>query len=409
MDFANYGWRRFPPSLALLSALLLGAGWLGIARSETLTGGSGAMLRHQMIWSGLSLLGLLLAGSTNYRLIGRYSYPVFGGMVVLLFAVYLFAPINGAHRWIRFGGLGFQPSEFAKLALVLALARCLMDGERCRHATGLLAPLALALLPAWLVLKEPDLGTALVFVPVLFAMLLAAGARLRHLLALAIVGLLLLPVLWMQMSADQRLRVTALWQQNTPDARPTPAGYHLHQAKRMFALGGLWGNKGSPDDPNDIVEPESGQLSDAADDSNGPRFDSSEGISTAAVFEAAWAARHVPEPYTDSIFCVLGERFGIVGAGALLAVYILLVWRMLAIAERSGDPFGRLLTVGVTVMIGASDYQHGNACRAVANHGRPAATGQLRRFGVARQRHRPGPRGERRSKKLNSKHPSLKR
>jgi cell division protein FtsW (lipid II flippase) len=344
MDFIQQGWRRFPPTLALLSALLLGAGWLGIARSETLTGGSGSMLRHQMIWSGLSLLGLLLTGLTNYRLIGRYSYAVFGGVLSLLLAVYLFAPTNGAHRWIRFAGLGFQPSEFAKLAFVLALARYLMDGESCRHPTGLLAPVALALLPAWLVLKEPDLGTALVFVPVLFAMLLAAGARLRHLAALALLGMALVPVLWMQMSADQRLRVTALWEQNTPDARPTPAGYHLHQAKRMFAIGGLWGSTSTPDDSNDTVEPASGHLPDAALEASG---------SVSTSFEAALAARHVPEPYTDSIFCVLGERFGIVGAAALLAVYILLVWRMLAIAERSGDPFGRLLTVGVTVMIGA--------------------------------------------------------
>ena len=167
----------------------------------------------------------------------------------------------------------------------------------------------------WLVLKEPDLGTSLVFLPVLFAMLFAAGARRRHLVALAMIGIMALPALWSQMSRDQRSRVTALWEQNQPEQSPTPAGYHLHQAKRMFALGGFWGSIFDDDAAEEAVE------------------------------------RRVPEAHTDSIFSVLGERYGIAGCGVVLLLYGLLIWRGLAIAQETGEPFGRLVVVGIMAMI----------------------------------------------------------
>jgi rod shape determining protein RodA len=159
------------------------------------------------------------------------------------------------------------------------------------------------------------LGTSLVFLPVLFAMLFAAGARRRHLLSLAMIGIMALPALWSQMSRDQRSRVTALWEQNQPEQSPTPAGYHLHQAKRMFALGGFWGSVFDDDAAEEAVE------------------------------------RRVPEAHTDSIFSVLGERYGIAGCGVVLLLYGLLVWRGLAIAQETREPFGRLLVVGIMAMI----------------------------------------------------------
>ena len=118
------------------------------------------------------------------------------------------------------------------------------------------------------------------------------------------------------MSRDQRSRVTALWEQNQPEQSPTPAGYHLHQAKRMFALGGFWGSAIHGDTEDDGVE------------------------------------RRVPEPHTDSIFSVFGERFGIAGCGLVLLLYALLLWRGLAAAEATREPFGRLIAVGVMAMIG---------------------------------------------------------
>jgi cell division protein FtsW (lipid II flippase) len=309
--------RQIPWSIPLIVGLLMVGGVLGISRCEEIATTAAGSAEHQIVWAILAIGAMGLAAMPNYRLLGRWSYWGLSAALVALVAVYLFPPINGAHRWVRAVGVGFQPSEFAKLALVLALAHHLAYRESCRQFVGLLAPLAMTLLPVWLVLKEPDLGTSLVFPPVLFAMLLAAGARKRHLLALSLVGLVALPALWSQMSRDQRSRVTALWQQNRPEESPTPAGYHLHQAKTMFALGGVWGSA----------------LGNDADARDEP------------------IERRVPEAQTDSIFCVLGERYGIAGCGLVLVLYALLISRGLSIAEQTREPFGRFIVVGVIATI----------------------------------------------------------
>lgn len=310
--------QRFPWTVVGAGGLLLVCGWLGLARCDELAAANGGALGHELVWSAAAVVAAMAAAATNYRLAARLSYLALGCAVFALVAVYLFPAINGAHRWIRIGPVGFQPSEFAKLALVLALARYLTYRELRNGLVSLLPPLALTLLPVWLVLKEPDLGTSLVFLPVLFAMLFAAGARRRHLLALALVGLAALPALWSQMSRDQRSRVTALWEQPRPGQSPTPASYHLQQAQRMFALGGFWGSAfdEESDEPGDTIE------------------------------------RRVPEAQTDSIFAVIGERYGVVGCSLVLLLYCVLIWRGLAIAQETREPFGRLIVVGVMAMIG---------------------------------------------------------
>jgi cell division protein FtsW (lipid II flippase) len=250
----------------------------------------------------------------NHRQLQRLSLPAYAAAVLLLLAVYLFPPINGSHRWIRVAGFSLQPSELAKVAFVLMLARCLMYRDNLRGARGLLAPLILALIPTLLILKEPDLGTALVFLPVCFVMLFVAGARWADLSKIAACGLLAALPLWTQLSAEQKSRVTALFEQSAPHARPSDDGYHLHQSKQMFALGGIWG---------------SALAGDAVDDP---------------------AAYHLPEAHGDFIFSVIGERYGWWGAAGLLALVLLLAWRGLAIARRTIDPFGRLVAVGVVAL-----------------------------------------------------------
>src|SRR4029077_13412300 len=124
----------------------------------------------------------------SYRILMRWSYAALAGSIVMLLAVYWFPSVNGAQRWIRFGPVGLQPSEFAKLAFVLGLSRYLMYRDSYRRLSGLVVPLLLVLVPLLLVLKEPDLGTALVFLPVMFVMLFAAGARRRHLALLVLMA-----------------------------------------------------------------------------------------------------------------------------------------------------------------------------------------------------------------------------
>jgi rod shape determining protein RodA len=306
----------------------MACGWAGISRCEEVAGAPTGTTHHQLIWAAIALATMFGTSTANYRLAARWAYVGLIAAVVLLVAVFLFPTVNGAHRWIRAIGVGFQPSEFAKLAVTLALACYLAHRNVRERFADLLPPLAIALVPVWLILKEPDLGTSLVFLPMLFAMLYVAGARRRHLLALALVGLSAVPALWSQMSRDQKSRVIALWQPDDlaggyalgstePRRTPTPAGYHLHQAKRLFALGGFWGSALAGDTDDDLT-----------------------------------IDRRVPEPQTDSIFCVIGERYGIAGCGLVLLLYALLIWRGLAIAEQAREPFGRLIVVGVMATIG---------------------------------------------------------
>lgn len=314
MTFSQWA-RRMPWSLVAVAALLVAAGWLGIARAEELAGTGGRLARQQIIWSILAAAAMLAVTLPNYRVVCRWSYVLFLGALALLVLVYFFPAINGARRWIRVGPVGFQPSEVAKVAFVLALARYLMYRENYRRFWGMAAPLGIALVPVILILREPDLGTALVFLPVFFAMLFAAGARRADLAKLALLGLVTLPLLWTQMSLEQKSRVTALFQQAPPGEAATGDAYHLRQAKQMFALGGTWGS---------LV--------------TGPVVDDP-------------AAYHLPEARSDFVFCVLTERLGLWGAGVVLGLFALLVGRGLAIARATRDPFGRLVAVGLCTLV----------------------------------------------------------
>lgn len=310
------GWaRRLPWSILVIAILLMGAGWVAIARWEDLADGSGRILRQQIVWSVLALVAMVGTTLPSYRILCRWSYALFASALVLLLVVFFFEPINGARRWIRFGPIGFQPSEFAKVAFVVALARYLMHRDNYRRLSGLLLPLGLTLVPVVLILREPDLGTAMLFLPVFFAMLFAAGARLRDLGWLMLVGLAAGPVLWTQMSLEQQTRVTALLERSGPETPSTSDAYHLRQAKQMVALGNRWGSL--------FV----GQLVDDP------------------------AAYRLPEARSDFIFCVLGERLGLPGLGVLLGLYALLAWRGLAVAEGTLEPFGRLVAVGLVAMV----------------------------------------------------------
>ena len=303
--------RRLPWSLVVISVLLVVLGLIGIARAEELAGSSGRFLRAQFVWCALAGGLVVVCLVPSYRRPCGWAYVAFAGVLVLLVLVYFFRPINGAHRWIRVGPVGLQPSELAKVVFVLALARYLMYRENFRKLRGLLLPLGMALVPLLLILKEPDLGTSLVFLPVLFVMLFAAGARKSDLAKVLAVGLLVLPVLWTQMSREQRSRVTALWEQNAPDQRPSDDGYHLHQAKQMVALGGVWGSwlQGDVVDDRDVYR--------------------------------------LPDARTDFVFCVIGERLGLPGMMAMFVLYGLFAWRGLAIASSTREPFGRLVAVGI--------------------------------------------------------------
>jgi cell division protein FtsW (lipid II flippase) len=307
--------RRIPWTIPLLAAALMAMGLLGLARCEDFGDEARHYLRQQSAWAAVGLAVMFAATLVSYRRIAAWSYLVFAASVVLLVLVYFFPTVNGAHRWLKFGRLGVQPSEFAKVALVCALARYLMYRENYRRFRGLLPPLALATVPVLLILKEPDLGTAAVFLPVLLAMLLVAGARRGDLMRLVAAGVVLLPLFWMQMSPYQKSRVTVLLHPPVAGEKPSANAYQTYQARTVMALGGPWGS-----------------------------FISGQPTENMSVYR-------LPEDNSDFILCVLIERYGLPGLAVILALYGLLVWRVAAVAVEAREPFGRLLAAGVAALI----------------------------------------------------------
>jgi len=308
------GLKRVPWSVVAAAAGLVALGLAGISRGDQLAG-SGTYFTRQLIWVSLAIPALIAAAWVPYRTLRPASYLLFGATIVLLLVVFLMPAHRGARRWIPLGLFEMQPSELAKLTFILALSHYLMYRRNFRRFLGLFTPFLLTLVPLILVLKEPDLGTALLFLPMLFAMLLAAGARVRHLALIGLMGVAVTPVLWLGMNAEQKSRVVSLLTQVEDGPVPRGDGYHLYQSKRMLSLGGTWGSElaGMPvDDP---------------------------------------AAYHLPAARTDFVFCLIGERFGLIGSLLTLAIYAVLIAKGLSIAHATREPFGRLLATGIVTLL----------------------------------------------------------
>ena len=308
------GLKRVPWSVVTSASLLAALGLAGISRGDQLVG-SGLHFHRQLIWMALAVPALIMAAWVPYRSLRPASYLLFGVTTLLLLVVFLMPAHHGARRWIPMGVFDMQPSELAKLTYILALSHYLMFRRNFRHFLGLFIPFLLTLVPLVLVLKEPDLGTALLFLPMLFAMLLAAGARVRHLVLIGMMGVAVTPVLWLGMNVEQKSRVVSLLTQVENGPAPRGDGYHLFQSKRMLSLGGTWGSDlaGMPvDDP---------------------------------------AAYHLPAARTDFVFCLIGERFGLIGSLLTLATYAVLIIKGLSIAASTREPFGRLLATGIVTLL----------------------------------------------------------
>ncbi|MED5399474.1 MAG: FtsW/RodA/SpoVE family cell cycle protein [Planctomycetota bacterium] len=308
------GLKRVPWSVVTAASLLAALGLAGISRGDQLVG-SGLHFHRQLIWMAVAVPALIMAAWVPYRSLRPASYLLFGVTTLLLLVVFLMPAHHGARRWIPMGVFDMQPSELAKLTYILALSHYLMFRRNFRHFLGLFIPVLLTLVPLVLVLKEPDLGTALLFLPMLFAMLLAAGARVRHLVLIGMMGVAVTPVLWLGMNVEQKSRVVSLLTQVENGPAPRGDGYHLFQSKRMLSLGGTWGSDlaGMPvDDP---------------------------------------AAYHLPAARTDFVFCLIGERFGLIGSLLTLATYAVLIIKGLSIAASTREPFGRLLATGIVTLL----------------------------------------------------------
>ena len=245
----------------------------------------------------------------DYKILQRYGNHFYVFNLVLLILVMLVGQTAlGAQRWIALGPISIQPSEFSKLIMIVALA-AMMEKRGRIHTLSDLAPIAAYVgVPFLLVLKQPDLGTSLVFLAIFFGMVFVAGIRLRILFA--IFGLGMAPVLWHFLKDYQKMRIMVFMD---PNVDPLGAGYHIIQSKIAIGSGLLFG-KG-------LFGGTQSQLN------------------------------FLPENHTDFIFSVVGEELGFVGCTVLLLLYLIVLWRGVRIAQDASDTFGRLLAVGITSMI----------------------------------------------------------
>ncbi len=298
-----------------LVAVTLAVACIGLAALYSATRDDG--LRYLLKQSGcmvLGLIGMVAAARIDYALLPRLTKPLYIVNVgLLLLVMRIGSEIKGAQRWINIAGFQFQPSELAKLVMIVCLASFLVARrEKIRELPTLIASFIYISVPTALIFKQPDLGTALVLVAIWFGMTFLAGARIRHLAGFVVVGLLTFTAMWHFniMETYQKNRLIAFL---NPDVDRKNVGYHVRQAR--IAVG-------------------SGQV-------------------TGKGFRAGTQGKgnFIPENHTDFIFTVVAEEGGFVASVVLVSVYGLLLYRGLMAASVAQDLLGKLLAGGVVSML----------------------------------------------------------
>lgn len=312
-------------AVLICAFILTGVGLLGLYASEAGEEGPAVQTLRQIGYLGVGLAGFLLVQIVGYREIGRWAYPLFALMLVLLTLLvvarkFSMEPIiparRNAYRWIVLGPINIQVSEYAKVIYILALAAYLRFRTNYRTLRGLLGPFVLTLIPVGLILKEPDLGTSLLLLPTLLVMLFVAGAKIKHLLLILVLGLAAMPAFYFSslMSDYQRARIQSLFRQSEGDDHwRLNAGYQLNQSKIALGSGRAFG----------------------------------QGFREAAFF------RHdlLPEEHNDFVFAVVGHQWGFFGCLGVLFCYLIIIVCGLTIASTTSNPLGRLLAVGVCALL----------------------------------------------------------
>ncbi len=271
------------------------------------------LFTKQLIWYGAGAVVMVVAFLFDYKSYEKWAYLFYGLCIILLAAVLFYGKyVGGSRRWLALGPVSIQPSEIVKLAVIIVLAKyyarvCTTRGISARE---LITPVVLTAIPFFLVVRQPDLGTAMIIALIAVAMTLYAKIERRTLIVIVLAGALTVPLVWSLLKGYQKQRILTFL---NPDRDPLGAGYHIIQSKIAVGSGMLTGK---------------GFL---------------KGTQNALDF--------LPEQHTDFIFSVLAEEWGLLGALTVLVVFLLFTIWGLQIAQRSRDPFGTILAVGVTAMI----------------------------------------------------------
>jgi rod shape determining protein RodA len=306
---SHFDWTLF---LLTLTFVFIGVMTIYSANYNITEEHAGGLPSRQLIWLGLGLIAMLTAIAFDYHHIDRIAYPFYGVILMLLILVLVIGHSGGgSQRWINLGFFRLQPSEPAKIAIVLMMAKYLQDDEPSKgyRLRDIWVPFALVGPLVLLTLVQPDLGTAIILGIVFLSMLLIGGLRIRSFLCLLGTGLALLPIGWHFLKSYQRARILTFLD---PDRDPLGAGYHVIQSKIAIGSGRLLGK---------------GYLHGTQN-----RLD------------------FLPAQHTDFIFAVFSEEWGFVGCLVLLLLYVIMIAYCLRLVQRAKDRFGGLLVFGMVAI-----------------------------------------------------------
>ena len=318
--------------LAVLALVTLGSllVWSATSHREDLTlGDPTAYLKKQLVNVAIGLVLLVTVMATDHRWVRIVAPLVYLASIVgLVLVLTMGSTINGSRSWLQLGSMSIQPSEFAKLAVVIGMALIVAERAegRWQNQVGtveVVGMLVVAGVPASLIMLQPDLGTMLVLSATVFGVLATSGAPRRWLGLLGIGGVTAAAAavaagFLKQYQVDRFMAFT------NPDLDPQGAGYNTEQARIAVGNGGLFG----------------------------------QGLFHGSQTRAGF----VPEQHTDFIFTVAGEELGLVGAGVLIALLGIVIWRALAIARHTDDVFGRVAAAGIACWFGFQAFQNVGMC-----------------------------------------------
>lgn len=269
-------------------------------------------VQRQGMFTLINIAIIFLLLNIDYKTLSKYAPILYWiNLAMLLAVMFVGTSALGAQRWIEIGPISLQPSEFSKVIMIICLANLLEKKVGHLNTFREIIPVFIYVaIPFLLVLKQPDLGTSLVFLAILFGMIFIAGISIRHLMIIFGAGIAFLPVFWYFLKDYQKMRLTVFL---NPNVDPLGSGYHIIQSKIAIGSGMLFG-KG-------IFGGTQSQLN------------------------------FLPENHTDFIFAVIGEELGFIGGAIILLLYLILFYRGVKIAASAKDSFGTLLATGIVSML----------------------------------------------------------
>lgn len=276
-------------------------------------------LKRQAAFMVIGVVAMVVLALLDYRRLEQFSTVLYIGILLALVAVLATPAHQGSQRWFSFGPLQLQPSEFATLVLIIAIATYCSRRPEGLDFRDLVRMVLMSAVPILLVIKQPDLGTAILMSVILMVMLAVAGMPGRYLFLL-FVGAVLVVVVALNVGLLQHYQIERLTSFISPNGASQSATYNVTQAKDAIAVGGVFG----------------------------------QGLFHGALTNLAY----VPSQQTDFIFSAVGEQVGFVGSGILLLLYGIMAWRVLRTAQLARDSYGRLLCSGIFALLVFSVFEN---------------------------------------------------